>query len=191
MAFVAEEQGAESAQAGVGDLLAHVEIEAVGGAEIGEARGEAQGGEGSRVVPAAEHGFDGAGEEAHHGVAFQRWIEIEARRDAEAFEGGAQCGHVDIGGAHDDGDLAEGAAGGGLFENAAGDLFDFALDAGRLDEGERGMGAAGLGIAAPVAPMAVRRARRAGVRSSSPRVRVRSAWRAMADTTRSSGSGRA
>ncbi len=34
---------------------------------------------------------------------------------------------------------------GGLFENAARDLFDFALDAGRLDEGERGMGAAGRG----------------------------------------------
>ena len=96
------------------------------------------------MVPAAEHGFDGAGEEAHDGVAFQRGIEIEARRDAEAFERGAQGGHVDIGGAHDDGDLAEGAAGGGLFEDAAGDLFDFALDAGRLDEGERGMGAAGL-----------------------------------------------
>ena len=72
-------------------------------------------------------------------------IEIEARRDAEAFQRGAQGGHVDIGSAHDDGDLAEGAAGGGLFENAAGDLFDFALDAGRLDQGECGMGAAGRG----------------------------------------------
>ena len=144
LAFVAEEQGAESAQAGVGDLLADVEIEAVGGGKIGEAGGEAQGGEGSRVVPAAEHGFDGTGEKAHDGVAFEGGVEIEARRDAEAFEGGAQCGHVDIGSAHDDGDLAEGASGGGLFEDAAGDLFDFALDAGRLDEGECGMGAAGL-----------------------------------------------
>src|ERR1039458_311564 len=62
-------------------------------------------------------------------------IEIEARRDAEAFQGGAQRGNVDLGSAHDDADLAEGASGGGLLENAAGDLFDLAFDARRLDEG--------------------------------------------------------
>ena len=56
----------------------------------------------------------------------------------------AQRGHVGIGSAHDDADLAEGASRGGLFQNAAGDLFGFALDAGRLDERECGMGAAGL-----------------------------------------------
>src|ERR1039458_4257656 len=130
-----EEQRAQLAEAGVGDLLAHGEIEAIRGGEIGKARGEAQDGEGAGVVPAAEHGFDGAGEEAHHGVAIERDIEIEARRDAEAFQGGAQRGNVDLGSAHDDADLAEGASGGGLLENAAGDLFDLAFDARRLDEG--------------------------------------------------------
>src|ERR1017187_3582809 len=135
LAFAGEEQRAQLAEAGVGDLLAHGEIEAIRGGEIGKARGEAQDGEGAGVVPAAEHGFDGAREEAHHGVAIERHIEIEARRDAEAFQGGAQRGNVDLGSAHDDADLAEGASGGGLLENAAGDLFDLAFDARRLDEG--------------------------------------------------------
>ena len=63
-----------------------------------------------------------------------RRIEVEARRNAEAFQGGAQGGHVDFGGAHDDAHLAEGASRGGLHQNAARDLFDFALDAGGLDE---------------------------------------------------------
>ena len=54
-------------------------------------------------------------------------------------------GHVGFGRAHDDAHLAERPAGGGLFQNAAGDLFGFALHARRLDEDERGMGAARWG----------------------------------------------
>ena len=160
------------------------------GAEIGEAGGEAQDGEGAGVVPPGEHGVDRAGEEAHHGVAFQRGIEIEARGDAEAFEGGAQRGQVDVGGAHDDGDLAEGAARrrgrecGARCPRLRGRWMG-ALTTARAARGRR------EGRRSWVKPMARRRASRAGVRSSSLKVRVRSVWAARAAMTWSSGSGRA
>jgi hypothetical protein len=92
LAFVAEEEGAEFAESGVGSLLADVEIEAVGGVEIGKAGREAQDGEGASVVPIGEQGIDGAAEKSHDGMAFERRIEIEAGGDAEALEGGAEDG---------------------------------------------------------------------------------------------------
>ena len=126
--FLAQQQRSQLAEAGVGNLLAHGEIETVRRGEIGEARGEAQDGERARVVPAAQHRLDGAGQEAHHGVVFQGVIEIEARRNSEAFQRGAQRGRVDLGGPHDDAHLAERTSRVSLHQNAAGDLFDFALD---------------------------------------------------------------
>ena len=55
----------------IGDLFAHGEIEAVHGAEIGEAGREAKDAEGGGVVPSAEHGIDGAGQKADDRVALQ------------------------------------------------------------------------------------------------------------------------
>ena len=124
-------------------MLAHGEIETVRHAVIGDARGKAQDGESARVVPAAQHVIDGAREETHYGVTFQRAIEIEAGGDAEAFQRGAQRGHVDIGSAHDDAHFAERASRAGLLKNASGDLLDFAFDARRLDQRQRGLGAPG------------------------------------------------
>ena len=45
------------------------------------------------MVPSAQHGVHGAAEVARHGVLFQVRIEIEARRNAEAFEWRAAAEH--------------------------------------------------------------------------------------------------
>src|SRR5438034_8217353 len=55
-------------------------------------------------------------------------IEIEARRNAEASERGAQDEHVHICCAHNDSHLAEWASGGGLLDDSPCDLFGLALD---------------------------------------------------------------
>jgi len=58
LAFLAEQQRAQPAESGVGRLLAYCEIEAIRHRKIGETGGEAEDGQGARVIPTAEHGFD-------------------------------------------------------------------------------------------------------------------------------------
>ena len=95
------------------------------------------------MVPAAQHRLDGARQKAHHRMAFQGVIEIEAGGNSEALQGGAQRRRVDLGGPHDDAHLAEGTSRFSLKKNAAGDLFDFTLEIRRLDEFQRAARPAG------------------------------------------------
>ena len=110
------------------------------GVGIGVARGEAKDREGRGVVPSTEHGVDGAGDIADGRVLVERLVEIEARRDAEAFKRGAEDRDIGVRGTDHDADFAERTAGGGLFENAAGDFVHLALKVWRADELARGMG---------------------------------------------------
>ena len=66
-------------------------------------------------------------------------IEVEARRNAEASERGAQDEHVHICCAHDDSHLAEWASGGGLLDDSPCDLFGLMKNPGpyRIDFAKR------------------------------------------------------
>ncbi len=68
-------------------------------------------------------------------------IEIEARGNAEALQRGPENRDVGFGCADDDPDLAERPPGRGLLENAARDLFGFALDAGGFHQRQGGKSA--------------------------------------------------
>jgi len=129
----------QCAEAGIGRLLTQREIETVDRAGGGKTRRQAEYGERFHVVPSAQHGVDGAGQEAGRGMPVEPIVEIEPGRNAETVEGGSQNRQVRFG-PHHHTDFAKRPARRGLFENAPRNLFGFALDVSGAHHGHGGSG---------------------------------------------------